>query len=40
MSDVSRAAGLIHDALEAADAGYHDRETGVVDMTSGSHHND
>ena len=26
------AAELIHDALDAADAGYHDRESGVVDM--------
>lgn len=34
MSEVSRAAELIHDALEAAEPGYHDRQTGVVDMVS------
>lgn len=30
-----QAIDLIHDALDAANAGYHDRDTGVVDMTSG-----
>jgi hypothetical protein len=33
--DVSRAIELLHDALDADNAGYHDRDTGVVDMTSG-----
>jgi hypothetical protein len=34
-ADYHRAAELIHDALDAADEGYHDRETGTVDTTSG-----
>lgn len=34
-SDVRAAAEQIHDALDAADDGFHDRDTGVVDTTSG-----
>ena len=33
--EVRHAAELIHDALDAADDGYHDRDSGVVDTTSG-----
>jgi hypothetical protein len=29
--EIVLAADLIHDALDAADASYHDRESGVVD---------
>jgi hypothetical protein len=32
--EIRRAAELIHDALDADDAGYHERETGIVDTTS------
>jgi hypothetical protein len=31
---VRAVAEQIHDALDAADAGYHDRKTGELDMTS------
>lgn len=31
---IRRAAEQIHDALDAADEGFHDRATGVVDATS------
>lgn len=33
-SDVRVAAELIHDALDAADASYHERERGIIDLTS------
>ena len=32
---VRAAADLIHDALDADDDGFHDRDTGVIDTTSG-----
>lgn len=33
--DVHAAIEQIHDALDAANAGYHDRDSGVIDLTSG-----
>lgn len=33
-SEVHLAAELIHDALDAADASYHERERGIIDTTS------
>lgn len=33
--DVRAAAELIHDALDAADESYHERERGIIDTTSG-----
>jgi hypothetical protein len=33
-SDVRRAAELIHEAMDADDAGHHERERGIVDTTS------
>lgn len=33
--DVRAAAEQIHDALDAADDGYQERERGIIDMTSG-----
>lgn len=34
ISAVRAAAEAIHDALDAADAGFHDRDTGEIDMTT------
>jgi hypothetical protein len=33
--DVRAAAELIHDALDAAEESYHERERGIIDTTSG-----
>lgn len=32
--EIRAAAELVHDALDVADASYHDRDSGVLDLTS------